>query len=1037
MSAESEVALTLERRVNAACDHFEAAWRAGARPRLEDYLDDGQGPTCPALLAELLALELAYRTAGGEAPRPEEYKARIPEHGALIDEAFRTLDRPTVRLLPIPARVAGPAEAPRRESADTDPGGGVATGPPAVPGYEMGGRLGGGGMGEVWGGRDRLLRRDVAIKVLRAELVGQSHPERRFVEEAQVASQLVHPAIPPVHELSTLPDGRPYFVMKLVRGRTLADLLEARTSPTADLPRLLGVFEQVCQAVAYAHSKGVIHRDLKPSNVMVGAFGEVQLMDWGLAKVRGRTPAAEGVPAKESVVETRRSADADDATQAGSVLGTPAYMAPEQARGEVDALDERADVFGLGAILCEVLTGRPPYAGTAEEVKAQAQAGHLAPARQLLAACGADEELVGLARRCLGARAEERPAGGAAVAAALTAYLAGVQERLRKAELDRAAARARAVEERKRRRISLALAAAVLALVAVGAGGGLLVQRQAATRQAEHDRHEAEQARREGERRQAVGFALEKAAGLRKQERYREAATVLEQARQAVGDAGPDDLRQRLDGADAELALVKRLDAIRQRRASWVEGHFDYQTADNDYAAAFRGAGLGTVGDDAGAVAARVRDSAVAGPLVAALDDWAYVAQESQTRRWLLAVLRLADPHPWRNHFRDLAMWGPDRRPLQALADEAVRDGGAKLDELSPQMLNSVAARLGGKAIPLLRAAQRRHPSDFWLNLQLGGALHDAKQREEALGYTRVAVALRPDIAAARNNLAVALLITDDVDGALAEYQKAVELDPTHAIAHYGLGFVLRAKGDVDGAAAEYRNVIDLAPKHAVAHGALGRALMALGRFTEARAETRQCLGLLPAGDPLRQRYSEQLQRIARRAGLDEKLPAVLRGDAQPPPADRAEMAFLCRTYKKLPLAATLLYAGAFADDPRLADDLEWRHRYSAACSAALAAAGRGGDAGRCPDKAVVTLRRQALGWLRADLALWARIARPDDSRAKRQVRQRLTEWQLEADLVSVRDPAALDRLPDEERAAWCRLWEDVAALRKKVEEVK
>src|SRR5262249_39005363 len=151
--------------------------------------------------------------------------------------------------------------------------------------------------------------------------------------------------------------------MKLVRGRDLAALLRERSSPTEDLPRFLQIFEQVCQALAYAHARGVIHRDLKPANIMVGAFGEVQVMDWGLAKVLNRVdePAAVGdMTVEGGSVRTLRSDSLADESRAGSVAGTPAYMAPEQARGQTDRLDERADVFGLGAILCEVLTGKPP-----------------------------------------------------------------------------------------------------------------------------------------------------------------------------------------------------------------------------------------------------------------------------------------------------------------------------------------------------------------------------------------------------------------------------------------------------------------------------------------------------------------------------------------------------------------------------------------------------------------------------------------------------------------------------------------------------
>jgi serine/threonine-protein kinase len=235
--------------------------------------------------------------------------------------------------------------------------------------YELLDRIGRGGMGEVYRGKDPALGRDLAVKVLQPELRGDDDAQRRFEQEARVTGALQHPNIVPVHNLGRLPDGRMYFTMKLVRGRTLTQLL-AEEKGSGRLPELLGVFEKVCQAVAFAHSRGVIHRDLKPSNVMVGAFGEVQVMDWGLAKVLPRDgEAAKGGVEFGSGDTVRRvgttGSTADD-RRTGTV-GTPAYMPPEQARGAGDEVDERADVFGLGAILCEVLTGRPPYTGATVE----------------------------------------------------------------------------------------------------------------------------------------------------------------------------------------------------------------------------------------------------------------------------------------------------------------------------------------------------------------------------------------------------------------------------------------------------------------------------------------------------------------------------------------------------------------------------------------------------------------------------------------------------------------------------------------------
>jgi serine/threonine-protein kinase len=199
--------------------------------------------------------------------------------------------------------------------------------------YVIEGEIARGGMGAVLRARDPELKRTLAVKVLLQEYRGQAEPRRRLLEEAQITGQLQHPGIPPVHEVGTLTDSSPFFAMKLIQGRTLHELLAERPSPAADLPRFLAVFEQVCQTLAYAHSRGVIHRDLKPLNIMVGAFGEVQVMDWGLAKVLKEGPAgAEANSAEGSTIATVRTGSPGLSSQAGDVLGTPAYMAPEQAR---------------------------------------------------------------------------------------------------------------------------------------------------------------------------------------------------------------------------------------------------------------------------------------------------------------------------------------------------------------------------------------------------------------------------------------------------------------------------------------------------------------------------------------------------------------------------------------------------------------------------------------------------------------------------------------------------------------------------------
>ena len=251
--------------------------------------------------------------------------------------------------------------------------------------YRLGGEIARGGMGAILSAQDLNLRRQVAVKVLLSGRPGSEESLQRFIREAQVIAQLEHPNIVPLHELAVNANGQVFYVMKLVKGTTLLEVLEGiREGKTAALARyslaeLLTIFQKVCDAVAFAHSRKVVHRDLKPANIMLGEYGEVLVMDWGLAKIMAeRDTVTAGLEGWEGA-----SAGADSTfnplrTRQGRIIGTPSYMAPEQASGRINDIDARTDIYALGGILYHILVLKPPVQGSSlEEIVAKIASGDI------------------------------------------------------------------------------------------------------------------------------------------------------------------------------------------------------------------------------------------------------------------------------------------------------------------------------------------------------------------------------------------------------------------------------------------------------------------------------------------------------------------------------------------------------------------------------------------------------------------------------------------------------------------------------------
>jgi serine/threonine-protein kinase len=769
-----------------------------------------------------------------------------------------------------------------------------------IPGgrYRVEGEIARGGMGAIFKGHDTELGRDIALKVLLESHAEKSSLAQRFVEEARIAGQLQHPGITPVYEMGKLADRRPYFTMKLVKGETLKALLEKRQDPGHDRPRFLKIFEQVCQTLSYAHARGVIHRDLKPANVMVGAFGEVQVMDWGLAKVlaRGQDAIPAPGPSNEAatLIRTGRgdTPESMSHTQTGCALGTPAYMPPEQALGETDRLDARADVFGLGSILCEILTGRPPYEGPDQDaVVRKSIRGDLADAFSHLDTCGADPEIIHLARRCLAVEPAARPNNAGALTKELTAYLESVEARLRQAELAGAEARARAFEESKRRRLSLALAGSILAMALLVSGGWVWLasqraeqaRQQAADEQEKILRERAEEEKR-AQRRQQIVERLNRAKSLGAQadrpqarEQVQRALALLE-----VDNADPlllaeaKDLQKLLDAEDKNQQLLARLENARLVAAELdpLTGLFAEDRILPRYRAAFGDYGWKIGKQDVKSLAVSINQLPVQvrEPVLAALDQWSLVGRRNldPDQTWVSNLLEAADPKGWNAQVRQTDELPQPRRraALEKIAGEA------KVSDLAPAAIVELAKRLQGAqaeslGVRLLQMGQEKYTGDFWINEHLGLALARMAANAEAVRFLTAATALRPKSAAAQINLGYALGLGGRLADAKAAYEKAIALNPNSSAAYDNLGNILRRQNNVDDAIRAHNKAIALDPNNASAFTNLGFAYHAKKNWQEGIDCHLQAIAINPK---LAQAYNNLGAALQGRGRFDEAI---------------------------------------------------------------------------------------------------------------------------------------------------------------------
>ncbi len=861
---------------------------------------------------------------------------------------------------------------------------------PSVPGYEVLRELGRGGMGVVYQARQLGFNRLVALKMILAGEYAGAEERARFRAEAEAVARLQHPNIVQIHEVGEH-DGRPFFSMEFCPGGGLDTCLNATPLPQKEAASLV---ETLARAVQAAHEKGVVHRDLKPANVLLAEDGAPKITDFGLA----------------------RKLDEAGLTASGAVMGTPSYMAPEQAGGKSKEIGPARDVYALGAILYECLTGRPPFKGpTTLDTLTQVLSAEAVPPRQLQPKTPRDLETICL--KCLEKQASRRYATAAELADDLGRWRRDEPVRARPIEAVERAVRW------ARRKPALAAAYGLLAAVLVLSGGGALwyeLDRDARNAKAERDKEAAERQRQLTEK--AVRADLREAARLREQGAWAKAKAVVEHAQGQLAAGGAPDLAKEVQQASADLKVVAALEEVQVAEAA----DFNAPKAEEGYAAAFRDYGLALDELKPQEAADRIKASIVHEQLIPALDDWIYVQGGHPTPGQAVPVelarlrdcVRLADDHKLRQQFRDLAE-KQDVMELKRLAREpdVLHEPGLTLVILGMTLhdLNDAAAEDA-----LLRRARVVYPNDFWVNYRLAQILsrEGAPRNDEALGCYWTALALRPqsqslycdiypilktmgrtgeaaDVAhkavqlpgdSSKDHfiLGGALDSQGEIEEAVAEYQKAIDCGYDYVGDVYWSIALLRqdqgrredARKEFDQAAAAYRRACEQDPNDPHARCDLGQALLQQGRFTEAVQNLRHGSELAAQGK--KGEPSCQLLSVAQRcAVLDAVLPLVLQGQAEPADAEAtAALADAAQMPQRwLYAASARLYARAFSDDPRLMDNMDAGDPssvYAAACVAALAAAGQGDDAGGLSPEERDRLRKQAVTWLRYMLDAWA-----------------------------------------------------------------
>lgn len=557
----------------AAHGAFRSALARGETPRIEDYLRNVAPQQRPALFKELLEAETELRSRTKKAPSRDEYAQRFREFASIVDTVFSagqgTQHDPFATQAKAPDSLSQPA------ALDAEL-------PIHCGRFRIVKTHARGGLGEVFIAEDGELRRNVALKRIRGGFIDDSESRSRFVREAEITGNLEHPGIVPIYGLGIDDDGCPYYAMRFIEGESLQETIrrfhdpQRNTSDAAarqlELRKLLQRFIDVCNAMEYAHSRGVIHRDLKPANIMVGKFGETLVVDWGLAKQLGQADEDISTIAPGSQTTTD---DTPAPTQLGQAVGTPQYMSPEQAEGRHYDLTAATDVYALGAVLYAILSGRPPIDGKSlGEVLMNVVRGRSAPLPR-----STPGALASICRRAMALQPTDRYPSARALVDDLEKWLADDRvEAHRESFVESASRWART----HRAIVTGGVALAATALVALVIG---LIAVSSEQRETERQRRTAESERRraEAERTDAEAARLQESTERKRADHQRALAEALKKDAEDQKDRAEwTAYLANILAADAEwdrnqpLSAAQRLDACPPKFRGWEH---DYLTA--------------------------------------------------------------------------------------------------------------------------------------------------------------------------------------------------------------------------------------------------------------------------------------------------------------------------------------------------------------------------------------------------------------------------------------------------------------------------